>query len=566
MSRATRIALGCGAVLAVVAVVQLAPLPSGTIDVQLLAINDFHGALEPASGGTGRVGDVDAGGIEYLAVHLARLKAENPITVIVSAGDNVGATPLLSSLFHDEVSIEALNSAGLQLSALGNHDLDEGWWELYRIQKGGCHAVDGCQDGTPFDGAAFSYLAANVTLDPRLADPDRLALAGIQGTDPRPFLPPYVVREFDGVRVGFIGLILQEALSVSLPESVRGLTFLPEAAAANDAAGRLRAEGIRAIVVVMHQGGVQQGSDINGCDGLSADLVELVRAFDDDIDVVVSGHRHQAYNCTIGRTLVTSAAANGRLITDIDLRIRRSDGEVVGTSARNLIVTQDVAKDPAQSALIMRYRPIAETVGARVIGSVTGSLTRAETGAGEMPLGRVLADAYLDAARTTPGGGADLAFVNPGGIRADLVVAPSARPAPVTYAELFAVLPFSNEVVVKTVSGAALLDALEQQFGEERTRIMQVSKGFTYAYDPSRPSGQRIDRSSVRLGGALLDPARQYRLVTNSFIWSGGDGLVALRTATDAVTIGVDVDVVADHFSRRSPIRPDLQDRIRRAR
>jgi 5'-nucleotidase len=567
VSRRTRIALACGAtVLAVAALVQLTPLTDGTVDVQLLAINDFHGALEPASGGTGRIGDVDAGGIEYLASHLARLRTENPNTVIVSAGDNIGGTPLLSGLFHDEPTVEALNLAGVELSALGNHDLDEGWWELYRMQRGGCHPDDGCQDGTPYTGAAFTYLAANVMLDPRQADPATLARAGIQGVDPRPLLPPYVVREIDGVRVGFIGVILQEAPSVITPAAIRGLTFLPEVDAANAAARTLRAEGVRAIVVLLHEGVIPEGPDINGCAGPSSDLDTFLQGLSADIDVVVSGHTHVAYSCTIDGTLLTSAAANGRLVTDIDLRIRRSDGEVMAKSARNLIVTQDIAKDPAQSALIARYRPLAEKVGARVIGSITGSLTREETTAGEMPLGRALADAYRDAAQGTPSGDADLAFMNPGGIRADLGAATSARPAPVTYAELFAVLPFSNEVVVKSVTGAALLDALEQQFGEERTRIMQVSKGFTYAYDPTRPPGQRIDRSSVRLEGAPLDPARQYRLVTNSFIWSGGDGLVALRTATDAVTIGVDVDVVADHFSRHSPIRPDPQDRIRRAR
>ena len=229
------------------------------VDVQLLAINDFHGGLDPAAGGTGRIGNQDAGGIEYLATHLARLKATNPNTVVVSAGDNIGATPLLSSLFHDEPSIEALGLAGLQLSALGNHDLDEGWWELYRIQKGGCHPVDGCQDGTPYSGAPFSYLAANVTLDPATADPKMLALAGIQGHESRPLLPASAVREVGGVRVGFIGLILQGAPRVILADSVRGLTFLPEAEAANEAARALRAQGVRTIVVLMHEGGQQPG-------------------------------------------------------------------------------------------------------------------------------------------------------------------------------------------------------------------------------------------------------------------------------------------------------------------
>lgn len=555
-----------GAVVVVaVAALQLAR-PAGTVDVQLLAFNDFHGALEPPSAGTGRIGETDAGGVEYLAAHLARLKAIHPHTLVVSAGDNIGGTPLLSSLFHDEPTIEALSLAGLEVSALGNHDLDEGWWELYRMQNGGCHPVDGCQDGTPFAGAAFRYVAANVVLDPRHVDPDLRARAGIQGADPRPLLPPYVVHEFDGVRVGVIGLILQAAASVSIQASIQGLTFLPEADAANEAARRLRAEGVRAIAVVMHQGGVQAGSDINACDGVSPDLVALVEAFDDDIDVVVSGHRHAAYNCTIDGRLVTSAAANGRLITDIDLRIRRSDGEVTAKSARNLVVTRDVPPDRAQSTLLARYLPIAGTIGARVVGSITAEFTRAMTPAGESALGRLLADSYLRAAGETPGGRVDLAFTNPGGIRADLVAGGPTRPAPVTYAELFAVLPFGNELIVKSVSGAALLQALEQQFGPDRTRIMQVSRGFTYAYDTTQPPGRRVDRSSVRVNGAPLDPARQYRLATNSFLWDGGDGLAALRSGVDAVTIGVDVDVVADYFARQSPIAPDAQDRIRRLR
>src|SRR5688572_26170979 len=231
------------------AVVQVGQRADATVDVQLLAINDFHGGLDPAAGGTGRIGNQDAGGIEYLAAHLARLKATNPNTVVASAGDNIGATPLLSSLFHDEPSIEALGLAGLDISALGNHDLDEGWWELYRMQKGGCHPVDGCQDGTPYGGATFSYLAANVILDPRQADPKMLALAGIQGLDPRPLLPAYTIRDIAGVRLGIIGLVLEEAPTMILGSSTRGLIFRPEAESANEAAAELRAQGVRGIVV-----------------------------------------------------------------------------------------------------------------------------------------------------------------------------------------------------------------------------------------------------------------------------------------------------------------------------
>jgi 5'-nucleotidase len=573
VKRASWIAAACVAALATVAaVVEIGQAGDPAVAVQILAINDFHGGLEPAAGGTGRIGNQDAGGIEYLATHIARFRAGNPNTIVVSAGDNIGATPLLSSLFHDEPSIEALNAAGLQVSALGNHDLDEGWWELYRMQKGGCHPVDGCQDGTPFSGASFSYLAANVTLDPATADPKMLALAGLQGTEPRALLPAYTVREVGGVRIGFIGLILQGAPRVILADAVRGLTFHPEPEAANDAARALREQGVGAIVVLIHEGGQQGGPaaaasfDINGCQSMSPHFVDLVGRMSDDIDVVVSGHTHSTYNCTIDGKLVTSASSAGRVVTDIDLRIRRSDGTVVSKAARNVVVTRDVPKDAAQTALLARYRPIGDKVGDRVVGSMAASLTREENSAGESALGDVIADALLEAAKNTPGANAEIAMWNPGGIRADLIARSGAAPTPVTYAQIFSVVPFGNELIVKSVTGAVLLRMLEEQFGADRRRIMQISNGFTYSYDPSRPAGQRIDRGSIRINGAPLDLDRTYRLATSNFLWDSGDGLSALAAGTDPLLIGTDYDLLADYFSRHSPVRPGPRNRIRSTR
>ena len=568
MARLSRIAVLCVVVAVaggVAALLRGQSLPA-TVDVQVLAINDFHGALEPAAGANGRIGTTEAGGIEYLATHLARLRRTNPHTVIVSAGDNIGATPLLSSLSHDEATIEALSAAGLDVSAVGNHELDEGWWELRRMQDGGCHPVDGCLAGAVFKGAAFAYLAANIALDPSRADSSMLERAGLQGPEPRRLFSPYTVRELGGVRVGFIGLTLQEAPSVIIPDSVRGLTFGEEAAAANEAASELRKQGVRAIVVVMHEGGEQQGRNVNGCDSPSRDLRDLSTRMSDDIDVIVSGHSHQAYNCSIDGKLVTSAASGGRLVTDIDLRIRRSDGEVVSKLARNRIVTRDVPKDPAQSAIIARYSPVAEKVGGRVIGSIIGSLMRTTDAAGESSLGRVIADAMHDGAREARVGDVDVAFWNSGGIRADLVAPAGSASAPVTFAELFAVLPFANELIVKSLRGDALLRLLEEQFGAARTRILQVSSGLTYAYDPLRPRGQRVDRASVQINGAPLLPDRTYRVATSNFLWGGGDDVSALGSGTDPVTIGVDVEIAAAYFSRRSPIRSDLPSRVRQIR
>ena len=576
MPRAWWIGAASLAVVATTAAVVQRPDSDATVDVQLLAVNDFHGGLDPAAGGTGRIGDQDAGGVEYVATHLARLKATNPNTVVISAGDNIGASPLLSSLFHDEPSIEALNLAGLQVSALGNHDLDEGWWELYRIQKGGCHPTDGCQDGTPFTGASFSYLAANVTLDPSSADPDRLAEAGVEGTQTRELLPGYIVRDVGGVRVGFIGVVLQSTPSVVVAQAVRGLVFHSEPEAANKAARTLREQGVRTIVVLIHDGGQQGGIapippgqrfDINGCERMSPEFVSLVSQMSDDIDVVVSGHTHTAYNCMVRGKLVTSAASAGRMITDIDLQVRRADGRVVAKTAHNLVVTRDVPKDTAQTNLLTRYRSIADKIGGRVVGSITASLTRSETPAGESALGRLLADALLDAAKNTPGANPDLAIWNPGGIRADLIAQPGVAATPVTYYQVFSVMPFGNELIVKSVSGEVLLTMLEEQFGADRQRIMQVSGGVTYSYDPARPPGQRVDRTSIRINGAALDPTRQYRLATSNFLWGGGDAMSALSAAgRDPLFVGTDYDILADYFSRHSPVTPSSSERIHTAR
>jgi 5'-nucleotidase len=544
---------------------------SGVVDVQVLAFNDFHGNLDPPDGANGRIGGTDAGGVEYLAAHLKQLRAGHPNTITVSAGDNVGASPLLSGMFHDEPTVEALSDAGLDVSTVGNHEFDEGWWELYRLQKGGCHPVDGCQDGTPFAGARFEYLSANVVLDPRSVDAATLAASGWQaaGSAPRTLFPASTIRTIDGVKVGFIGLALGETPTIVSPASVRGLTFRPEAEAANEAAAALVRDGVRAIVVLIHQGGRQSGGTYDTCENMSGPILDIVRALSPEIDVVISGHTHQAYNCRVDGRLVTSAASFGRLITDVDLRIDRATGDVVSSSARNVIVTRDVPKDVATTRLVDHYRPFAKTIGDRVVGRITVELPRTQNANGEAPLGDVVADAYLAAARTQPGG-ADAAFTNIGGIRGDLVAQPPAapgRPRAVTYAQTFAVLPFGNRVVVKTLTGEAILRLLEQQFDNPQpgaAKMLQVSSGVSYAYDRARPSGTRVDRASVRIAAAPLDPARRYRIVTNDFVWNGGDGFTAAQDGIDPTDVGVDVDVMVAYIDANSPVPPAPLDRIRR--
>ena len=539
-----------------------------TVDVQLLSFNDYHGNLEPPSGSSGRIGSVDAGGVEYFATHIANLKATNPNTAVVGAGDMIGASPLLSGLFHDEPSIESLNIAGLEVTSVGNHEFDEGHAELMRMQKGGCHPTDKCQDGDGFEGAKFQFLSANVWIKPTAAEQ---AAAKKQGKTARqkPLLPPYTVKTLGGVKVGFIGMTLEGTPSIVTPTAVAGLAFYPEAYMANYWAQNLKKLGVNTIVVLLHEGGFQtSGSDINGCAGMSGPIVGITHQMSNDIDVIVSGHTHSAYNCMIGTKLVTSAGSFGRLITDIDLTIDTATGNVVTKKARNVIVTRTVPKHPDETALIAKYQKVAAPIANRVIGRITADITRTANAAGESALGDVIADAQLAATKPANKGASVVAFMNPGGIRADLTFNQQSggeQPGQVTFGESFTVQPFGNSLVVKTMTGAQIKTLLEQQFDNPTkgsNRILQVSNGFTYAYDLRKPAGSRVDASSIKLNGAVVGSSTQYRVTMNSFLADGGDNFPVFRDGTNKLGGEVDTDALAAYFAANSPVAPGPQNRI----
>jgi 5'-nucleotidase len=556
-----------GALLAAVSALVLGAWPRlpARVDVQLLAFNDFHGNLDPPDGSSGRIGDTPAGGVEYLAAHLARLRAANPRTLVVAAGDNIGASPLLSALFHDEPSIDALNALGLDVSSVGNHEFDEGWRELYRVQHGGCHPRDGCQVGASFAGAAFQYLAANAVLDPRGVDAASLSQIGWPPgvTTPRPVLPAYAIRDVGGVRIGFIGMTLQDTARVVLPDGIRGLTFTPEAATANALVPVLQKQGVRAIVVLVHEGGSPARPAYDGCNDVTGPIVNIARDLSPAIDVVVSGHTHQAYVCTMSDKLVTSAASFGRLITDITLTVDTASDRVVSKTAHNVIVSRDVQKDAVQTAILARYRPYYAPLAFRQVGTATQTIDATRNDAGESALGDVIADAQLEAARLATREAVAAAFQNPGGLRADLVVSPGgvAGARPLTYETLFTVQPFGNRLVVQTMTGDAIRRALEQQFTVEPVTTLQVA-GVTYAYDLRRPAGSRVDPKTIRIQGQPLDPTRPYRVVVNSFLGQGGDGLTVFTEGTNHADAGSDIDAIAGYLTRHSPIAPGRQDRI----
>jgi 5'-nucleotidase len=484
---------------------------------------------------------VKAGGASFLARHLALLRETSPNTVVVAAGDLIGGTPLLSALFHDEPTIEAMNLMGLELAAVGNHEFDEGAAELQRMQSGGCHPVDGCQDGTPFAGARFPFLAANV----RTASGATL-------------FPPYALREFEGVKVAFIGMTLEGTPEIVEASGIAGLQFQDEVETVNALVPELKRQGVEAIVVVVHEGGTQAGA-YDGCEGISGPIVDIARGVDDEVDALITGHTHQAYNCVIDGKRVTSAASYGRLLTDLELVLDAATGEVVESTARNLPVTQDVRAVPEVQALIEHYDRLSAPLRDRVIGRVTAPLQQPSAKlwpSGESPLGNTLADAQLAAMKDA---GAQVAFMNPGGIRGELDV------GDVTYGEAFTVQPFGNTLVTLTLTGAQLHTLLEQQWGGSHDRVLQPSKGFSYTWKASAPVGQKVDPASLRLHGAPVDPAGRYRVTVNSFLAGGGDGFHVLAQGTERRGGVVDVDALEAWLKAHSPLSPPETNRITRA-
>jgi 5'-nucleotidase len=536
------------------------------VDVQLLALNDFHGNLLPPSGSSGRVGTVDAGGAEYLATHVRNLEATNANTLVVSAGDLIGASPLLSALFHDEPTIEAMNLVGLDLNAVGNHEFDEGTTELLRMQEGGCHPIDGCQDGDGFAGADFRFLAANV----------------VNHQTGETLFPPYAIRNFNGAKVAFIGMTLEGTPTIVSPAGVAGFDFLDEADTVNALIPELRAQDVEAIVVLLHEGGSPTTLDINGCAGVTGPIVDIAERLDDEVDLVISGHTHQPYNCVFGGIPVTSAFSFGRLITDIDMRVSRATKDVTSIAINNRIVTRDVPLFAPITDLISRYDALAAPIANRVVGHITSDILRANDTSLEQSMGNVIADAQLFATAPAGFGDAVAAFMNPGGVRADLVFAGSPAgegDGVVTYGEVFTVQPFGNSLVTMTLTGAQIERMLEEQFcginapppnGSGFFRVLLPAAGFHYTWSRSAAgaancdAANTVDPGSIALNGVAVDPAASYRVTVNSFLADGGDGFAVLKQGTDRLGGAVDTDAFEAYLASKEPagLSPAPVDRI----
>ncbi|MER6916842.1 bifunctional metallophosphatase/5'-nucleotidase [Streptomyces sp. NPDC000594] len=549
-----------------------------TVDVQLLSFNDFHGHLQPPTGSGGRVTHtnpdgttrtIDAGGAEYLATHLREARKGKRYSVTAAAGDLIGATPMLSGLFHDEPSVEALNQLDLDVSSVGNHEFDEGAKELARIQNGGCHPTEGCYEpGRKFKGAEFPYLTSNVTHE----------------KNGRPLLDPYFIWEKNGVRIGFVGVTLEGTPDIVNAEGIKGLKFRDEVESINKYAKILERKGVKAIVALLHEGGSPASSSYNyNCDspgpgdGISGPIVEIAKNVSPQVDAMVTGHTHQAYACTIpdpsGKPrMVTSAASAGRLYTDTTLTYDRRTRDVVRTAVQsaNHVVTRDVPKAPDMTRLIDRWNTLAGPIANRPVGHIAADIENPLSEA-ERPLGNLIADAQLAALSPADKGGAQLALMNPGGIRAPLTRAASGAEGDgvVTYGEAFTVQPFTNMMNVVDLTGAQLLTTLRQQVSgsnQGSPKILQVSKGFTYTLDMTKAGADRIVTDSVRLNGEPIDPARTYRVAMNEFLTGGGDGFSVLKEHTNKLVGASDLDVFIDYLAKNSsataPLAPPALGRI----
>ena len=522
----------------------------GSVPLRILALNDFHGNINTTGEWLGK----PVGRADYLATYIRNERAEVKNSIFVSAGDLIGASPLVSALFQDEPTIEAMNLIGLELNAVGNHEFDEGPAELRRMQNGGAHPTIPDADGEPFTGADFQFLAANVTVD---ASGDTL-------------FPPYSVKTYWNEKVAFIGMTLEGTPTIVTQEGVAGLTFHDEVETVNALVPELQAQGIEAIVVLLHEGGFSDGGpEGDEClDGLTGPLADIVAGFDDAVDLVIAGHVNDEFVCEVDGKWVTMADNAGRLFTEIDVRIDRGTGDLEVVRIDNVPTYhegQTAAEDLTE--LITKYEELSAEAANQVIGTITADIPEDYDDSGESPVGNLIADAQLAATQAAPAN-AVVAFMNPGGIRTDagFVFAPSGSEGPgeVTYGEAFAVQPFGNSLVTMTLTGAQIETLLEQQWeGQDPPgRVLQVSEGFSYTWDPNAPVGDRVDPATITIDGTPIDLNASYRVTVNSFLADGGDNFVVLREGTDRVGGDVDLDALVDYFAANSPIDPPATDRI----
>ena len=480
------------------------------VKLQLLAVNDFHGQLEPYSTALG--GAALLGG--YLDAREASATADKAITWRLGVGDLVGASPAVSALLQDEPTMQVFDALDFRYSTVGNHEFDEGPLELLRLQYGGYHPATGRWPGTH-----TQYLAANVVCEER----------GV------PIFPAYAIDYVRGIPVGIIGVVYEGTPSIVTAAGTEGIDFLPEAETVNHYVDVLKDKGVETIIVLLHNGG--SGTTSGGT--VSGAIVPIVTEFDDEVDVVLSGHSHNRFWGYVDGKLVTGAHSAGRAFADVDLVLDRSTGDVVSRTAEIVPVSSAASIAPNVKVADIVARALAEVapVVNTVIAHAASDMSRTQNAAGESELGNLIADAQRWKGAT------QVAFLNPGGIRTDLAA------GEVTYGELFAIQPFSNYLVTMKMTGAQIEDVLERQWlGQpvDGIKMMQIS-GITYSWSASAPVGDRVAPGDIYIGGTMLDPTVTYTVTANSFLADGGDNFTTFRNATDKVVGGIDLDALIEY-------------------
>jgi 5'-nucleotidase len=518
--------------------------PAPTVDINLVALNDFHGNLEASRYKYKSYPDLQehtvvAGGADVVAGALQAWRKEDSELVLVGAGDLIGASPAMSSMWADEPTIGAMNLLGLRVTSVGNHEFDQGRFELLRQQNGGCDSPrpdKACKYTPTYDGAKFSYLAANV----------------IDSKTGKPFMPAYRIEQAHGVKIGFIGAVLEGTASVALASGIAGLQFGDEADAINRVLPELRAQGVGVFVVLIHQGGhTDSAPQQPDCSDLKGDIVDVVKRLDPAIRLVVSGHSHTGYLCRVDGRLVTQADMGGHLMSRIKLKVDPVTNTVREVSASNVLITADAfPADPAMSAYLqaVRARSTAQlTLPVARLAVQTVSKTVEDNG--ESPLGDVVADSTLYGARAE---GAQIGFMNNGGMRKDL---DAGSDLVTNQGQARAVLPFGNSLVVMDLTGDQIRALLEQQWQDEEAEergLLQVSTGFSYRWNGKRQPGHRVVPGSIRLNGVRLAPAKTYRVSMNNFLAEGGDKFSMFAEGIRRKPTGVrDIDAFIAYLAQR---------------
>jgi 5'-nucleotidase len=550
------------------------------INISILAFNDLHGHLEPPGFSVrerveGQLKEIPAGGMAYLAAAIQHFKKLNPLHAVVSAGDMIGASPLTSALFLDEPTIEAVNAMGIDFNAVGNHEFDKGTAELQRMRNGGCEKhtrLDPCQVNRQFSGANFEFLAANVKQE-----------------NNQTLFPAYGVKTFQQgqhtVKVGFVGMTLKATPNLVTPEGIKGLRFEDEANTANALVPLLKAQGVSALVLVIHEGGLIQGSHNDAtCPGLSGDIVSVLNKLDTAYDVVVSGHTHRAYACQFQHInpakpfLLTSAGQYGTLLTHIQLSIDPLSQKVLTKSAHNTIVQSEsftntagvqvqvestlpsFIKEPAVEKIVNEYRLASQIQVLKVVSHLPHSFTRTSSASGESELGNLIADAQWHSTSTEARGQSDFALMNPGGVRADLNIPLGG--GTVNFGQLFKVQPFGNTLVVKRMTGRQVKELLEHQFvNMARPRVLFPSDNLRYEVDLKQSLGQRV--LNIRIRQQPIEMNQSYNVTMNSFLASGGDGFQQFNEAPTIAGGELDVDALSDYLRKNPGIKMPTLQRIR---